>query len=125
VAPLAAVRRGDYTGAGLAPGGHDAVDRLRSEVGAVGEHDDGGFDVGTEGLETAAERGARPSLPVRAVDGVGTGLDRVCAENDDNLIDGARAVHAREHRFEQNPLLRGAESRRGAGSQNDRRDHRV
>jgi hypothetical protein len=85
VAALAAVARDDDRLAPLAPRSDHALDRLGREVRAVGEHDDGGLDV--EGGQTAAERGSRPLLPLRAAHDARVGLDVVGAQDDHDLVD--------------------------------------
>ena len=46
----------------------------------------------------------------------------MCAGDDDDLVDTARA-HALEHERQEQSLLGGAEPARGAGRQDDGRDH--
>src|ERR1051325_9211646 len=52
----AAVGRGDDVAAVLPPGGDDAVERPRVEVGPVGEDDERRLDLVGEGREPATER---------------------------------------------------------------------
>ena len=59
MAALAAVGGGDDRAALGPPGGDHALDRLRREVGPVGEHDDRRLDVVAELLEPA-RRATRP-----------------------------------------------------------------
>jgi hypothetical protein len=73
--------------------------------------------------EAAPKGSPRTQLPFRAVDRPDAGLDRMGSEDDDHVVHRTRA-HALEHRLEQDPLLRRAEPRRGAGSEDDRCDHR-
>ena len=119
------VRRRDDVAALAAPRLDDAVDRAGIEVGAVGEHDDCGFDVGGQRLEAAAKRGAGPELPVRAVHDLGVGVDAVCPGDDEHAVERGRTPQRSEHVRQQLLLLgrRRAVSRRGPGSQDDRKDH--
>ena len=116
MAAVAAVARGDDRRAALAPGCDDAVDRRRGELRPVGEHDHRRLDLRAERGEPAAERGARPALPVRAGDGA---FELVRTRDDHDLIDAAESL---EHGGEEQALLRRAEPRRGAGREDDGSD---
>jgi hypothetical protein len=119
MAPLAAVARGDDRLAPLAPCRDHALDRLRGEVGPVGEHDDGRLRV--EHGQAAAEGGSGASLPVGAANDARVGLDLVCAEDDDDLVD-RRAPEPLQDFREKEALLRRAEAGGGTGGKDDRRD---
>ena len=93
--------------------------------------DDRRLDVVLERAEPAAERRARPALPVRAADEPDTDLRRdvtkvVRALDHDDLVHRALRDPL-EHAREEEALLRGAEARRGAGGEHDRGDpaHRL
>ncbi len=113
---MPAVARGDDRRAALSPGGDDAFDRGRVELGPVCEHDDRGLHVRVERGQPAPERGAGPALPVRAGDGA---LELVRTRDDDDLIDSGEPL---EHGGKEQALLRRAEPRRGTGREDDRRD---
>src|SRR5688572_30912918 len=109
----AAVARRDERIAALAPRREHTLDRRRGEVGAVREHDHGRLDAVVERGETAAERRARPALPVRAVD---RALERVRSRDDDDLIDSRQPL---EDGGEEEALLRRAEPRRRPGGEDN------
>ena len=109
MAPVALVGRGHDLGAALLPDLEHAVDRGRRQVRAVGEHDDRGLDVVAERLQAAAERCASSALPLGAVDRSRGCLDLVSAQDDEDVVDRARA-YAFEDRLEQDALLDIAEA---------------
>ena len=119
MAALAAVARGDDRLAALTPRGDHALDRLRREVGAVREHDDGG--LGVERGQATAERRPRPSLPVGTADDARVGVDLVRPEDDDDLVYGGAAESLQNLRKEE-PLLRRAEPGSRARREDDARD---
>jgi hypothetical protein len=119
VAALAAVARRDELSTGGAPLRDDPVDRRRGQRGAVGEDDHGRLDLGSEHREAATKRGARPALPVRAVDRT---FERVRARDDDDLVEPLDAL---EDRGEEQSLLGRAEPRRCSGSEDDGADHQL
>ena len=123
MATIARIAGGDYPPGAHAPRSQDSGDRLGSEVRAVGETDDRGLDLGAEGREPAAKRGATPAFPVRALDHPGAlGLEPVRACDDDDLVHRT-CREPLEHAREQEPLLRRAEAGRGTGGENDGTDH--
>ncbi len=93
--PLTAVRRGDDRRPFLAPHRDHAVDRVRVKIRAVGEDDDRGLDLLGKLLEPTTERRARAALPLQALDGSRLRLDLVRADDDDHVVDGARARRGR------------------------------
>ena len=117
MAALAAVARGDDRLSRLAPGGDDALDCLRREVGAVGEHDHRG--VGVQPGQATAQGGPGASFPVGAPDDPRVGLDVVGAQDDDDLVHRRPPEPLQDLRQEQ-PLLRRAEARRRAGREDNR-----
>jgi hypothetical protein len=119
VAALAAVARGDDRLAALAPGRDHALDRLGREVWPVGEQDYRG--LGVDCGQAAAEGGSGASLPVGAADDVRVGLDLVCAEDDDHLLDRGAAKPLQDL-WKKETLLGRAEARRGSGREDDARD---
>ena len=123
MAPLAPVARRHDRLSLLAPGFDHAVDRLRSEVGPVGQDDDRCLGVRSQRLEPAAERGARAAIPLGTADDARIGFDVVRAEHDDDVVHRAPA-HLHEHLGEEKPLLRGTEARRRPGGEDDRPDQR-
>ena len=112
----AAVARGDDPLALLAPRRDHALDRLRREVGPVGEHDHGG--LGVERGQAAAEGGSGASLPVGAADDARVGLDVVRAEDDDDVLDGG-APEPLQDLGQEELLLRRAEAACRACSEDD------
>jgi hypothetical protein len=116
MAALAAVARGHDRVSVLAPGGDDPLDRLRREIGPVGQDDHSGLCV--QRGQAAAEGGAGSSLPLGAADDARVGLDVVRAEDDDDILD-RRAAQALEDLGKEQPLLRRAEPRRRAGCEDD------
>ena len=72
--PLAAVRRRDDGAAVPTPVGDDPRDRRGRELGPVGQDHDGRLDVVREGGEPAAQRRARPALPVGAANAAESSL---------------------------------------------------
>ena len=118
MAALAAVGGSDDRATLGPPGGDHARDRLRREVGPVGEHHDRRLDVIAELLEPARERCARPALPAGAGHDARRRLERVRAGDDDDLVDGA-LLQPLEHLGQQQPLLRRAEARRLTGGEHD------
>lgn len=118
---LAAVARGDDGLAARAPLAEHALDRLRREIGPVGEDDDGGVGLGRQRGKAAAKRRARALGPPGAADDTRVGLDLVGAENDDDVVDRG-AADAVEHLGQEEPLLRRAEARRGARGEDDSED---
>ena len=75
----------------------DADDGLRRQLGAVGEDDHGRLRLGREGGQPAAERRARPELPVGAGDHArAVHLQRIRPGHDDDVADG-RLREPREH----------------------------
>ena len=65
------------------------VDRLRREIGPVAEHHHGGLGLRWKRAEAAAQRRAGPAFPLRASDAACAGLDVVCAEDDQDVVDRA------------------------------------
>lgn len=118
------VRGGDDVRAALAPGRDHALDRLRREVRPVGEHDHRRLRLGGERAEPAAQRRADPALPLLAAHRAGIGLHVVRPEHDHDVVDGAAAEPGQDFGKE-DPLLGGAEPRRGAGGQDDREDQSM
>src|SRR5919204_3817787 len=112
----------DRSGA-FAPGLDDAVDGLRVQVRPVREDDDRGGCVIGQGGEPAAQGGAWPFGPFRAVDRPGRGNQGVGADDDDDLVHRPRRRQSRPDRLEQQPLLRRPETYRGAGRKHDSDDH--
>jgi len=125
MAAYAAVGRGQHVASAFSPRFGDAVERFGREVGAVGQDDRRGGDLGAERGEPAAKRGAGAPLPVGAPDCARVGLDVVRAEHDDDLAERAGATDAREHFVEEELLLRRAEPRRGSGGEHYGGDHRL
>ena len=116
MAALAAVARGDDGLAPFPPGRDHALDRLRGEIGPVGEHDHGCLRI--QSRKAAAEGRARASLPLGAVDDARVGLDVVGADDDDNLVYRG-TPEALQHLREKETLLGGAESSCGSGCEDD------
>lgn len=119
MATLAAVARGDDRLTVLAPGRDHALDRLGREVGPVGEDDHRGLGIAPG--QAATERGSRAALPLGAADHARVDLDLVRAEDDDDLVHRGASKALQDFR-EKESLLRGAEARRGARCEDDRRD---
>ena len=69
--------------------GDHAVDGLGREVRPVAEDDDRGLGLLVERVQAAAQRSARPALPVATVDGRRARLDLVRTEDDEHAVDGA------------------------------------
>jgi hypothetical protein len=87
---LAGVARCNYRPCATAPGGEDATNGLRGEVGTVCQADDSRLDSGAERPEPATERGADSAPPVWSVDDPDPfGVDRVGAGDHDDLVHGA------------------------------------
>jgi len=120
----ASVGGGDHVRIARAPGRDDALDRLRREVRPVGEHDHSRLRLGGERAKAAPQRRADPELPLLAAHRAGIGLHVVRAEHDNDVVDGA-AAEPGEDFGEEDPLLGGAEPRRGAGGQDDREDQSM
>src|SRR5512133_398323 len=108
-------------GAGT-PRPDDPVDRAWIDSRAVSQDDDGRLHLVTERPEAAAERGARPAFPIRAVHDAGAALHLVRAEHNDDLVDLGALSDTLQDRLEQHRLLRRAVARRCARRQDNRRD---
>ena len=119
MSPVAAVARRDDRRRAPAPLVDDPIDRGGRERRPVREHDDRRVDLRRERRETAAQRRAGSKLPVGAVD---RSLERVRPRDDDDLIE---PLHVLEHGGKEQPLLRRAEPRRCAGSEDDGADHQL
>src|SRR5829696_1610397 len=120
---LAAIGSSEKCAGALLPGGDHAVDPLSLKGRPVRQTDDRGFGRRGKIRETAAERHARPALPVGALDHPGAfGLEEVRARDYDDLLDRARP-HALEDAREEEALLRGAEAGGRASRQHHRGDH--
>lgn len=118
MAAISVVGGRDDLRAAFAPHVDHPVDRPRSEVRPVGEHDDRRGNLRAERTQAAPKGGTTAALPVRAMDRRGRGRDVVRAEDDDRLRDGASA-NALEHGLEQHALLGAAEACRGPGGEDD------
>ena len=109
-----------------APARDDAGDGRGREIGPVGEDDDRRIGPVRQRGETAAERCARPALPVRAADDtsamVRIRFERVRALDHDDLVH-RRPGQPVEDVVDQQLLLGSAESRRRSGGEDDRADH--
>jgi hypothetical protein len=122
MAAIPAVRGGDDVAGPLPPRLDHAVDRGGREIRAVGENDHGPLDLCTESPQPAAQRGAHPALPVRAVDDSGIHVERVRSGDDDEVVSGARPDRG-EHVGKEQLLLRAAEPAPRTGGEHDGRDH--
>jgi hypothetical protein len=126
MAAYAGVARRDDVPSTVSPRCHDALDRGRREVRAVGEDDDRRVGVVAERGEPAAKRRSRAPLPAGTVDDaladVGQG---VRAGDDDDLADPLRRPHTVEDAGQEKRLLRRAEPACRARSEHNRADHVV
>src|SRR5947208_3975846 len=103
------------------------LDSSRIELGSVGEYDEGRVDVVAERSEPAAQRRARPALPVWAAHDAHREtelVERVGALDHDDLADrGLR--EALEHGGQEDELLRRAVAGRRARRQHDGPDQEI
>jgi hypothetical protein len=125
VSTSAAVGRRQDGRAVSTPGLDDAVDRRRAQVGSVRQDDHRRLDHLVERAQAAAKRRARAGRPFRAVNRAPGGVDRVRAENDDDVVDRGGRLDPFEHAGEQDPLLRRPEPARLPRGQHDGGDHCV
>ena len=114
--------RGERVGPALVPRGDDPVDGTRRELRPVGQHDDGRVRRRSEGAspQRSDAPGPRSQSGQRTVR---ASVSTSCAPRTTSVSSTASArANPVEHAWQEQPLLRRAEPRRGAGGEHDDAD---
>lgn len=122
MAALTRVAGGDERAETAAPAFQHALDRLRSEIGPIGENDDRRLRFRPERSQATAERGTRAALPFGTVDDARSRRVEVVGPGDDHDLVHGTLAKPLEDTGEQEALLGAAEARRRSGRKDDGRD---